>query len=371
MLGLLFLGLGLLAIGMVWAVAPFVPKTREHTSFEDEDEDLASYDRMPERDTNEMPEDFAAGLMGGDEDVGLGQPNATHDDRSAHAPSPEPAYETVQAPLFSGIVHPSAHPAPDDEAPPRPSTPAEVLAASLRAAPPLEPRQSSPGRAQASNGQEPFSVTVGHGASPPPPAVARANRPGAIPSSQTPQPSSLTPAPRVTRPSSEPGHDAAADGLLNMATPVTHPGFQAAYPSGMGPGGGYGPPQQQAWAGSGSGSWARIPDPSSLTPRPAIDYPSALPRPGTLRDSQIPSVRPDSGANVAPFDEGHYRNVYNDFIGSKRKLGEVVDNISFEGFSAKLRSSEKALIDRHGCRAVRFQVQIKDNQVSLRPQLVR
>lgn len=72
-----------------------------------------------------------------------------------------------------------------------------------------------------------------------------------------------------------------------------------------------------------------------------------------------------------PFDEEHYRVVYNEFVGSKARLGEAVDNITFEGFSSKLRTSEKELIDRHGCRAVRFQVLVKDRQVSLRPQLVR
>lgn len=79
------------------------------------------------------------------------------------------------------------------------------------------------------------------------------------------------------------------------------------------------------------------------------------------------------GSTDAPraFDEAHYRSVYMDFVGNKRQLGENVDNITYEGFSAKLRNSEQKLIDKHGCRAVRFQVMVKDRQVSLRPQLVR
>lgn len=81
---------------------------------------------------------------------------------------------------------------------------------------------------------------------------------------------------------------------------------------------------------------------------------------------------PNTGRDAPmPFDEEHYRVVYNEFVGSKARLGEAVDNITFEGFSSKLRTSEKELIDRHGCRAVRFQVLVKDRQVSLRPQLVR
>jgi hypothetical protein len=127
------------------------------------------------------------------------------------------------------------------------------------------------------------------------------------------------------------------------------------------------PPANFQGINTPSGSWV-------LPPETHPGYAAASPLASAV-PAHTPTNRPDSlgreSGIVAPFDETHYRVVYNDFIGSKRRLGEAVDNITFEGFSAKLRSSEKALIDRHGCRAVRFQVQIKDNQVSLRPQLVR
>jgi hypothetical protein len=99
---------------------------------------------------------------------------------------------------------------------------------------------------------------------------------------------------------------------------------------------------------------------------PSNPPPSSLPRhaPG------IPTAPPPVSGPVA-YDEEHYRVVYHDFVASKARLGEVVDNITYEGFRSKLRSSEEALINRHGCRAVRFQVLVKDNTVSLRPQLVR
>ncbi len=77
------------------------------------------------------------------------------------------------------------------------------------------------------------------------------------------------------------------------------------------------------------------------------------------------------GERTEAFDEGHYRVVYNEFVASKARLGESVERISFEGFSKKLRSSEESLMNQHGCRAVRFQVLVKDNTVSLRPRLVR
>ena len=92
-----------------------------------------------------------------------------------------------------------------------------------------------------------------------------------------------------------------------------------------------------------------------------------LPATETESTTQMTGVVDESEA----YSEGHYRSVYESFVGSKRNLGENVDSIMFEGFSAKLRKSEQKLIEQHGCKAVRFEVLVKGDKVSLRPQLVR
>lgn len=76
-------------------------------------------------------------------------------------------------------------------------------------------------------------------------------------------------------------------------------------------------------------------------------------------------------SEARPFDREHYRRVYDEFVAAKTELGESVEGLSFEGFGAKLRASEESLLQQHSCRAVRFQVIVKDQAVSLRPQLVR
>ena len=96
-----------------------------------------------------------------------------------------------------------------------------------------------------------------------------------------------------------------------------------------------------------------------------MSVPSFGPGFASTRPAPAPSL------DLEPFDEGHYRSVYDEFVSSKANLGEAVDGITYEGFRTKLRSSEQALLDRHGCRAVRFQVLVRDRTVSLRPQLVR
>lgn len=111
---------------------------------------------------------------------------------------------------------------------------------------------------------------------------------------------------------------------------------------------------------------------------PAMNAPAS--RSGPAANTQFPvnaptsppsSTMPAASAVIAPYDEAHYRSVYNEFVSSKAELGEAVDNITYDGFRAKLRSSEQQLLERHSCRAVRFQVLVRDRTVSLRPQLLR
>jgi hypothetical protein len=108
-------------------------------------------------------------------------------------------------------------------------------------------------------------------------------------------------------------------------------------------------------------------NPSNLPMASALPAPAPAP----ARSSTLDLPKADNNHEPMPFDEEHYRVVYNEFVASKARLGEAVDNITYEGFRTKLRSSEQALLDRHKCRAVRFQVLVKDKTVSLRPQLVR
>lgn len=108
--------------------------------------------------------------------------------------------------------------------------------------------------------------------------------------------------------------------------------------------------------------------------RPAGGFGSSIPAAAApiTRGPNIRASAPPPGLEDArPFDLEHYRVVYTEFVENKRRLGEAVDNVTLEGFTAKLRKSEQDLIERHGCRAVRFQVLVRNRQVSLRPQLVR
>lgn len=81
---------------------------------------------------------------------------------------------------------------------------------------------------------------------------------------------------------------------------------------------------------------------------------------------------PDLATSLAAEDEAAYNaRVYQEYVDAKQALGENVTNIPQERFAQRLLKRGEALADKHGCRTVRFQVHTRDNQVVLKPVLIR
>jgi hypothetical protein len=70
-------------------------------------------------------------------------------------------------------------------------------------------------------------------------------------------------------------------------------------------------------------------------------------------------------------DAGQYRAIYDEFVALKMKCGESVENLTYDRFLTKLRSNRDALIAKHGCKAVKFQVYVKDGKAALKASPVR
>ena len=70
-------------------------------------------------------------------------------------------------------------------------------------------------------------------------------------------------------------------------------------------------------------------------------------------------------------DAGQYRAIYDEFLALKVKCGESVENLTYDRFLTKLRSNRDALIAKHGCKAVKFQVYVKDGKAALKASPVR
>ncbi len=67
----------------------------------------------------------------------------------------------------------------------------------------------------------------------------------------------------------------------------------------------------------------------------------------------------------------YFREIFNDFLSLKRQCGESTENLTFEKFATKLRANRDALIEKHGCRSVKFQVYVKDGKAALKASPVR
>jgi hypothetical protein len=74
---------------------------------------------------------------------------------------------------------------------------------------------------------------------------------------------------------------------------------------------------------------------------------------------------------MAPDPTADWQNVYEEFIRTKRECGEPTDGLTFEKFQQTLRKNRDALMQRHGCKRVKFSVYVKEGRASLKATPVR
>jgi hypothetical protein len=95
--------------------------------------------------------------------------------------------------------------------------------------------------------------------------------------------------------------------------------------------------------------------------------------------SQVPSeilgqLSADRGTGRPPPIEdeaAEWRRVYDEFVRLKKECGEATDGINFEKFKNTLRKNRDQLLQRHGCKSVRFSVYVKDGKAALKANPVR
>jgi hypothetical protein len=90
-------------------------------------------------------------------------------------------------------------------------------------------------------------------------------------------------------------------------------------------------------------------------------------------DDAEPESAPAASASTADLaalaqepEPDYYKRVYTEYLAARRAVGNP-DEVSFEGFIAKLRVNEGKLKAQHQCKAVRFRVVTKDGKVTLKP----
>jgi hypothetical protein len=76
------------------------------------------------------------------------------------------------------------------------------------------------------------------------------------------------------------------------------------------------------------------------------------------------AVTPPAAAEEG--DEEHWRAVHQEFLRVRVQCGEPTDGLGYDRFRPKLERNKQQLVEKHGCRTVRFSVYVKDGKAALR-----
>ncbi len=129
--------------------------------------------------------------------------------------------------------------------------------------------------------------------------------------------------------------------------------------------------------------------PGPIGPAPALTKPGPLQNVPCIYDEEEDDDEDEDKTEIAgvpeellrasrgedepePLDESAYfRQIFDQFVATKKQCGERTDNLQFERFSQTLRRNRDALIERYGCKTVRFQVYVKEGKAALKATPVR
>jgi hypothetical protein len=78
-----------------------------------------------------------------------------------------------------------------------------------------------------------------------------------------------------------------------------------------------------------------------------------------------------TGQTESADTQAEWKGVYEEFIRTKQQCGEPTDGLTFEKFQQTLKKNRDALIQRHGCKRVKFSVYVKEGRASLKATPVR
>jgi hypothetical protein len=65
-------------------------------------------------------------------------------------------------------------------------------------------------------------------------------------------------------------------------------------------------------------------------------------------------------------EEAHFRDVFQQFVDTKKQCGESTVGLTFDRFAEKLRKNTADLINRYKCRTVKFHVYVKSGKAALK-----
>jgi hypothetical protein len=153
--------------------------------------------------------------------------------------------------------------------------------------------------------------------------------------------------------------------------------------------GGFAPPPPAAGSAPGTGTGAHSAT-VAATPAAAAKLGQPTPFPPAGKSApKLPNPKDDEDATVvanptnaaaghhaaaqeaAQDPSAEWQSVYEEFIRTKRDCGEPTEGLTFEKFQQTLKKNRDALMQRHGCKRVKFSVYVKEGRASLKATPVR
>ena len=110
-------------------------------------------------------------------------------------------------------------------------------------------------------------------------------------------------------------------------------------------------------------SFRAEPEPTFPAPPPRR-VPAPAPAPA-------PAPRAAPAPPAASGEEAEWEDVFQDFLRVRVECGEPAEGLSYEKFRVKLEKNKDQLVQKYGCRTVRFQVYVKEGRAALKATPVR
>ncbi|HUL58788.1 MAG TPA: MXAN_5187 C-terminal domain-containing protein, partial [Anaeromyxobacteraceae bacterium] len=92
-------------------------------------------------------------------------------------------------------------------------------------------------------------------------------------------------------------------------------------------------------------------------------------RPGTeaaFPAAAVQAAAHSAGAQAPEGEGGHWEQVFQEFLRVRAQCGEANDGLTFDRFRVKLEKNKEQLVQKYGCRTVRFQVYVKEGKAALK-----
>jgi hypothetical protein len=106
------------------------------------------------------------------------------------------------------------------------------------------------------------------------------------------------------------------------------------------------------------------PVPAAPPSRPEAPAPPSQPD-AAAPASQAPASQP--GAAAEEFDEqSHFEEVFEQYLATRKECGEPTEGLSLDKFLITLKKNRDQIISKHGARAVRFTVYVKNGKAALK-----